>query len=146
LATQPKHEPGGYLDGVTCRGSYALGTACGHCARCIKDPAHPMNAALCRVDDKAIAAAMARRQARVPVPPGSRREHQLHMARYYVHKLLVKKYYDQMLTGELSAFQATQMYKMAMSNYDLLQVQAAPGGFTAADQLDMERGFPYSDD
>ena len=68
--------------------------------------------------------------------------HQLHMARYYVHKLRVKQYADAMQQGMTPEY-AKSMYEKAMRNYDWLIKLSKNGTVTAADEADMTKGFPY---
>lgn len=71
--------------------------------------------------------------------------HQLHAARYYVHKLRVKQYHDEILRG-MPPTVAKEYYRLAMENYDEMMKSSANGCVTDADQIDMTIGFPYADD
>jgi hypothetical protein len=70
--------------------------------------------------------------------------HQLHMARYYVHKMRMNQYRHGMAMG-LSGAEANELYTLAMDNYDELMMTAGGGAHTDANQLDMDKGFTYED-
>jgi len=69
-------------------------------------------------------------------------DHQLHAARYYVHKLRAKTYGDAVAIGLMGAEEARHHYALAMINFDTLMETSASGSVTDANQADMDKGFP----
>ena len=67
--------------------------------------------------------------------------HQLHAARYYVHKIRVKVYGDAVANGTMVPEEAAFHYGLAMINFDKLMVSSRSGSVTAADQAEMDKGF-----
>lgn len=62
-------------------------------------------------------------------------------ARYYVHKLVIKKYGDMLASGMIDDTQARELYATAMANYDGVIKDSVQGHAAEAMERDMLLGF-----
>ena len=70
-----------------------------------------------------------------------KQSNQLHSARYYVHKLVTKKYGDALVQDIIDLDQARELYRLAMENYDQIIAEAPEGHCYEANEASMKEGF-----
>lgn len=66
---------------------------------------------------------------------------QLQAARYYVHKLIIKKYGDCVRAGMIDEEKGAELYAEAMANYDGVIAESTQGHAAEAMERSMAEGF-----
>jgi len=66
---------------------------------------------------------------------------QLHAARYYTHKLIIKKYGDVLAAGLIDEERARELYAEAMANYDGVIKDSVQGHAAEAMERSISEGF-----